>query len=441
VNWEQLFAIGLQAFAVLALAALNGFFVAAEFALVKVRDTQLEPLIAQGRGSARMVRNLLQHLDAYLSACQVGITLASLGLGWVGKPIFNDLLAPVFQWLEVSDPDLRDRVAFVVGFSFITFLHITAGEMAPKSLSIARPLPVALVIAYPLRWFHFALYPVIWVLNESSLWMLRRIGIEPAAGHEGAHSADELRLMFMESHQRSGSTALGRDIVLNALDLRQRVARDVMRPRQEIAMLDSEASIADCLDTAERTRYSRFPLCEGGDVDRTLGVVHIKDLYALRTSAARGADLAGVAKKLVFVPETARLERLLQVFLERKLHLALVVDEYGGTTGLVTLENILEELVGPIQDEFDSEQPLLVPHRDGVWDVDGALPLHELAELVGEPLQGEGVTTTSGWVTQRLGGFPKPGDVLPLARHDLRVEAMNGPRVARLRLARRAEAS
>jgi CBS domain containing-hemolysin-like protein len=210
-----------------------------------------------------------------------------------------------------------------------------------------------------------------------------------------------------------------------------------MRPRQEIVPLDTEASIAKCLDVAEKTRYSRFPLCEGGDLDKSLGVVHIKDLYAMRLKARSGSDLLPVARKLIYIPETAHLEKLLQLFLERKLHLAVVVDEYGGTVGMVTLENILEELVGQIQDEFDQEKPLLVRTSDTTWEIAGALPLHELADLIGQPLHEEGVTTVSGWVTQRLGGFPKRGDVLDAAGYELRVEAMDSMRVGRLQLAKR----
>jgi CBS domain containing-hemolysin-like protein len=212
-----------------------------------------------------------------------------------------------------------------------------------------------------------------------------------------------------------------------------------MRPRQEIVGLNTESSIAECLDVAEKTRYSRFPLCEGGDLDKTLGVVHIKDLFAMRLKARRGADLASATRKIIYVPETARLEGLLKLFLDRRLHMAIVVDEFGGTVGMVTLENILEELVGQIQDEFDQEKPLLQKTGDETWELDGALPLHELAELIGEPLQEEGVTTTSGFVTHRLGGFPKEGDALVLGNHELRVEAMDGMRVAKLRLTRRKE--
>jgi CBS domain containing-hemolysin-like protein len=243
-------------------------------------------------------------------------------------------------------------------------------------------------------------------------------------------------LIISAAQKQAARVPVGRNLVLNAMDLRHRVVREVMRPRQEMTVLSTEASIAECLHIADKTRYSRFPLCEGGDLDKTRGVVHIKDLYAMRLKARSGADLLPAARRLIYVPETARLERLLQMFLERKLHLAIVVDEYGGTLGMVTLENILEELVGQIQDEFDQEKPLLARVNETTWDVAGALPLHELEEVVGVPLREEGITTTSGWVTHRLGGFPKTGDTLNVGDYDLRVEEVEGTRVGRLKLTR-----
>ena len=439
MNWDLIVSVGLKILAVLVLVGLNGFFVAAEFALVKIRDTQLAPLIAKGQRRAKLAQHLVHNLDAYLSAAQLGITLASLGLGWIGEPIFADLLKPLFRWFEVTSEAVQHTISFVVGFSVITFLHITVGEQAPKSFAIKQPLPTALFAAFPLRWFYVAAFPFIWVLNHSSLWLLRRAGIEPAHEGEGLYSEEELRLLFTAAQLKSGGTKLGRDIVLNALDLRHRVARDVMRPRQEITVLDTAATMAECLEVAEKTRYSRFPICEHGDLDHTLGVVHIKDLYAQRQRMRSGAELAQFARKLIYVPESARLEKLLRLFLERKLHFAIVVDEYGGTAGMITLENILEELVGQIRDEFDQEKPLRVKVDERTWELDGALPLHELAELVGEPLPEEGITTTSGWVTHKLGGFPQEGNIVKLGPCELRVEAMDGMRVSRLKLTRLAE--
>ena len=433
---DLLITIGLKLLVVLVLVLLNGFFVAAEFALVKIRDSQLDALVSKGHRRAKIARRVIGNLDSSLSACQLGITLASLALGWVGEPVFAAMLNPIMNWIGIHSEGIRESIAVVVGFSVITFLHITAGEQAPKWLAIKRPLPTALWVVQPLEWFHHASYPFIWFLNQASLWMLRQLGMNPAGEAEHTHSEDELRLVFASPHGAGGRTSLGRTIILNALDLRWRVAREVMRPRQEIVFLDTELSIGACIDVAEKSRYSRYPLCKDEDLDKTLGVLHIKDLYALRNSAKAGTDLETAVRKLIYVPESAQLEKLLQLFLERKLHMAVVVDEYGGTVGMVTIENILEELVGQIQDEFDQEKPLVQKIGDRTWDLDGALPLHELSDLVGETVQEEGISTTSGFVTHRLGGFPKVGDILSLNGFELRVEELDGMRVARLRLER-----
>ena len=372
MNIDALMDIFWKVLGVVVLVFLNGFFVAAEFALVKIRDTQLNPLISQGNWRARMVRRVIGNLDSSLSACQLGITLASLGLGWVGEPIFAALLKPLWPLFGVTSEGVQHSISVVVGFSVITFLHITAGEQAPKWFAIQKPLPTSLWVAYPLQCFRWVSYPFIWLLNTTSLWLLRRAGLQPASEHEAVHSEDEIRLLLATPQSSGAGGTLGRNIVLNAFDLRHRVVREVMRPRREMVGLDTAASLTECLDVAEKTRFSRFPLCEEGNPDRTLGIVHIKDLYALRLRAKSGADLFPVARKIIYVPETARLEKLLALFLERKLHFAIVVDEYGGTVGMVTLENILEELVGQIQDEFDQEKPLLVKTGDHSWEADSS---------------------------------------------------------------------
>lgn len=436
MDWDFTFEVIWKLLLVGFLVLLNGFFVAAEFAIVKIRATQLEPFINKGQRRAKIASRVVNNLDSSLSATQLGITLASLGLGWVGEPVFADLLEPVMVWLQIESPAARHSVAFIIGFSVITFLHITVGELAPKSMAIQKPLPTTLWIAYPLLWFYYVSYPFIHALNGTSLWMLRQVGIQPASESELVHSQEELRLLFSMAHKHSSGTPIGRDIVLNALDLRQRLTREVMRPRQEISGLDTEASITECLELAEKTRFSRFPLCEDGNLDKTLGVVHFKDLFAMRLKAKKGSDLRPVARKLIYVPETCRLETLLQLFLDRKLHFAIVVDEFGGTAGLVTLENILEELVGPIQDEFDQEIPQTVETGEDSWEILGTLPLHELEEMVGDSLQEEGLTTTSGWITHRLGGFPKIGDAVRIGPFELRVKEMEERKVGKLTLKR-----
>ncbi|HTX21115.1 MAG TPA: hemolysin family protein [Candidatus Aquilonibacter sp.] len=434
MTWNTAILVALKILAVLVLVLLNGFFVAAEFALVRVRETQLDVLVAKGRRNAKLARHIVQHLNSYLSATQLGVTMASLGLGYLGEPVFATLLAPVFHLLAIQSATWTATVSVVVGFGVLTFLSVVAGELAPKWLTMQKTLVVALWVAHPLHWFYLTFYPFNRLLNLSARWLVRRLGIEPDGGGDRTQSEEELRLVLASGKSAAG----GRNIILNALDLRQRTVREVMRPRQEIVAFGTTATIAECLALAEKTRYSRFPLCEDYDLDKTRGVIHIKDLYALRDKARTAADLLPAARKLIYVPETARLEKLLQLFLERKLHFAVVVDEYGGTTGIATLENVLEELVGQIQDEFDQEKPELAALGENAWEAAGTLPLHELEKIIGTVEHDEGVATASGWLTERLGGFPKVGDRLTVGACELRVEEMDGLRVARLKITKNA---
>jgi len=436
MNWDVFILNTLKILAVLALVLLNGFFVAAEFALVRIRETQLDMLVAKGWRRAQMARHIVRHLNSYLSATQLGITMASLGLGYLGEPVFASLLTPLLHLVGVNSPTVATTVSLIVGFSVLTFLSVVAGELAPKWLTIQKPLPVALATAIPLHWFYLAFYPLNRLLNLAARFLLRKIGIEPDAAADHGHSEEELRLVLAAVPQ--GGTAAGRNLILNALDLSHRIAREVMRPRQEITAFNTEATMAACLALAEKTRYSRFPICDDGDLDKTRGVIHIKDLYALRDKAATAADLLPVARKLIYAPATAPLEKLLKLFLERRLHFAVIVDEFGGTLGIVTLENVLEALVGQIQDEFDQEETQYVRQDEHSWEVAGTLPLHELERIVGEVHHDESVATASGWVTQKLGGFPKAGDSLTVGNFELRVEEMDGPRVARLKVVQRA---
>jgi CBS domain containing-hemolysin-like protein len=426
--------MALQFTAVALLVLLNGFFVGAEFALVKIRETQLQTLAQKGHRRAKAALEIVGNLDGALSATQLGITLASLGLGWLGKSAFANLLSPFLSHLNVG-PAESDWIAFAIGFTVITFLHIVAGELAPKSLAIQKPLATSLWVAQPLQWFYRLFYPVIWVLNHAAFWVLRRFGLDAINEAQLGHSEEEIRLILGQNRRHSTHPLPGHDIALNAFDLPNRVAREIMHPRLGIVALDTEATICDCLAIAEQTRYSRFPLCEGGNIDRTLGVVHSKDLVSYRDRARCGRDLQSVARKLVFVPETAPLDKLLGLFLERRGHLALVVDEYGGTVGLLTLEDVLEEIVGPIEDEFDNEKQLVFQTGVETYEMSGALPMHRLAEIIAESIEGSHqVSTLSGWVIQKLGRFPGIGDEVIVADWILRVEVVARTRAERLTL-------
>jgi len=435
MNWDNTIAGALKILAVLVLVMMNGFFVAAEFALVRIRETQLDELVAINRPGVRMARHIVRNLNTYLSATQLGITMASLGLGWIGEPVFAALLRPLLAAVGLTSTLWQNSVSFAFGFFALTFLHITAGELAPKWLTIQKPLSVALRAARPLHWFYLAFYPLNRLLNVAARWLLEKVGIEPDGQAQDIHSEEELRLVIASAQNAGG----GHNLVLNALDLRRRTVREAMRPRHEIVMFSTEATIAECLLQAERTRYSRYPICIRGDLDKTAGVIHIKDLFAWRDKAKTAQDLLPVARKLIYVPETARLEQLLKRFLDRKLHFAVVVDEYGGTVGVITLENVMEELVGQIQDEFDQETPELTVLGENSW-MAGTLPLHELEKIIGPVAHNESVATVSGWLTQKLGGFPKQADRLTVGSCELVVEEMDGPRVARLKITRQNQA-
>lgn len=431
--------IFLQVAFVLFLVTLNGFFVAAEFALVKIRGSQLKPLIQGGNRKARMAHQVLDHLDSSLSACQLGITLASLALGWVGEPVFAGLLEPVMQAASIESEHLQHTLSFLFGFSAITFLHITAGEQAPKLMAIQHSLPTSLWVARPLWFFLKISYPFIWALNHASNRMLRWVGIEPVSEHEHMHSAEELRLLISDSHQKHGGTDLEEEIVFNAMELRERLVREVMQPRPEITVLSTDMSLDECLDIANKERYSRYPLCLESDPDHAFGVIHFKELYSMRERLESGADLKQIARRILHLSETARLEKALRLLLQHKSHLAMVVDEYGTTVGMITLEDILEELVGEIQDEFDQEQPLVIHHEDGSLDVMGQLPLHELSECLDTNIQEEGINTVSGWITHRLGGFPAVGDQVKEGDHIMEVVKVEGHLIERLRITRNSQ--
>ena len=428
--------IALKILAVLTLVLVNAFFVAAEFAFVRIRETQLDMLAIKNRRSAKLARQIAQNLNAYLSATQLGVTMASLGLGYLGEPVFNTLLKPVLTALGVSSETWEHSISFAIGFSVLTFLNIVVGELAPKWFTIQKPLPVALWSALPLRCFYLAFYPFNRLLNLAARLLLKQIGIEldTVTGH--AHSEEELRLVLAAAH---GTATRGRTIALSALDLRHRTVREIMRPRQEITVFDADAALADCIALAEKTRYSRLPICDNSDPDKMRGIIHIKDLYAQREKAKTASDLVPWARKPIYIPETAQLEKLLQLFLERKSHFAVVVDEFGGTLGIVTLENTLETLVGQIQDEFDQEKSELVKMSENVWEIAGALPLPELEKIIGAVEHGDGVATASGWITEKLGGFPKTGDMLTIGNFELRVGEMDGTRVERLKITKRAD--
>jgi CBS domain containing-hemolysin-like protein len=423
--------------AIAVLVFLNGFFVAAEFALVKIRMSQLEALADEGNTRAAKAQTVAGDLDAYLSACQLGITLASLGLGWVGEPFLAQILQPAFAFLGIASPALITSISFLLAFSVITFLHIVLGEQAPKILAIRKPVPATLIVSGPLRMFYILFKPAIWFLNVSSNWVLRHIlRTEPVREGEIAHSEEELRLILDESEESDEVSSIGREILVNALDMRRRVVRDIMTPRGEVVYLDIEESFDENVRKALESRHTRFPLCRG-HLDNTIGLIHIKELVPMMRDPQ--PDLMKIRRELIPVPEMMPLEKLLNLFLVRHAHLAIVVDEYGGTVGMVTMENVLEELVGDIQDEFDAEKAEFRKINDREFVVDGGLGLYELRDLAGIDVENSDVSTVGGYVTHLLGHLPKQGEQVPIEDYIVTVSQTDGRRVGQLHFKKMAD--
>ncbi|HET6273439.1 MAG TPA: hemolysin family protein [Bacteroidota bacterium] len=412
------------------LVFLNGFFVAAEFAIVKVRATQIEPLARTGHRRARIAQNVITHLDSYLSATQLGITLTSLGLGWIGEPVVAHSLQPLFIWAGITQPALVETISFTVGFAIITFLHIVLGELAPKSLAIQRAQRVTLGIASPLHLFFIVFRPFIWLLNGTANYFLALVGIQPATEGEIAHSQEELRLLLSKGKVFSST---GKSILLNAIELQHRTVREVMVPRTSVVFLSTERSIEENMAVAQENQFTRYPLCEK-DLDNVLGMIHLKDLFKLKGTQGSGAALLEIKREMLFVPETTPLERILNTFLAKRVLMAVAVDEYGGTAGLVTLENVLEELVGEIRDEFDIEPLMIQKVNDAEFLIDGSMPLHDFARMFDVVPDSKDVVTVSGYVIQLLGRVPEKGATLEIGRWLGTVEAAGRNTMKTLRI-------
>jgi CBS domain containing-hemolysin-like protein len=411
------------------LVAFNGFFVAAEFALVKVRPTQLEPLVDAGNRRARLARHMLRHLDAYLSATQLGITLASLALGWIGEPAFAWIIHPLLTPFVGNNPPLLHSVSVTMSFLVITILHIVLGEQAPKTIAIRKAESTSLLVAFPLYFFYKVTYPVIWLLNQASNRLLKLIGISPAAEGELVHDEEELRLLLSSSKDSQLSTQK-RELLDNIFELSHRMSRQIMLPRQDVIYLSTERPLAENLRLARRSGHTRFPLCEG-DLDHVIGLIHIKDIFHRERPLTA---LTEVAREIAFVPETLELDRLLKRMRTERFHLAAVIDEYGGVSGIVTLEDVIEEIVGSIQDEFDVERPELVEKGDGIYEVAGGMLVQDLEEALDVELSERDEDTIGGVVLSELGRNPAVGDRVELGPVTIEVLEVQLNRVATLRI-------
>jgi CBS domain containing-hemolysin-like protein len=414
------------------LVLANSFFVAAEFAIARLRPTQVAELVRERRPGARSAQHAVEHIDAYLSACQLGITLASLGLGAVGEPAFHELLEPVFG----DDARvLGFGLASAIAFSIITVLHVVLGELAPKSAAISRTVPVALLLAPLMRGFYLATKPVVDLFNFMGNLVLKPFGIPPAAeaGH-APHSEDELRDLLRES--REGGMIEGDEQQLSeaALVFGDRRAREVMTPRWDIVFATTDESPRDVAEKAMHSGHTRLPLCERErGLEGAVGFVNAKDLLRVAFGETEGVDLRRLARPIARVAESERLDEVLREMRRDRRHLALVLDEHGTVVGLITLEDILEELVGEIEDEFDPRTRELVrPDGDGLR-IDGAAPLRLVAERLGFAIEAPHESTIGGYVVELLGRVPAPGETVHIDGAALEVLEVDDTRVAALR--------
>ena len=423
------------------LVFLNGFFVAAEFALVKVRATRLEELAAKKQPGARKALDAVRHLNAYLSATQLGITLASLGLGYVGEPAFARLLLPLFG--GYLSGGIRHAIAAAIAFSVITVLHIVMGELAPKSLAIQRAEETTLAIIRPLDLFYRAFRLPIIGMNRLAALVLKPFGLSASEHGEDAHSEEEIRLIVSQSRQTGEIEETEHSLIHRVFDFAHRQAREVMVPRPDVVFLSTARTVADNIRIAEENGYTRYPLCEKGSPDDVVGMIHIKDLLSLlrrRTVADDTEQLRRIARTLPRIPETRPIDALLKDFQRERRHMAVVTDEYGGTAGIVTVEDIIEEIVGDIQDEFDSTTREIERLGADCYSVDARMPLDKLRRVLALPdpdAEGE-VETVGGYILAgRTEGGIVPvhvGDTLAYGDATFTVAEMTGRRIRKVKV-------
>jgi magnesium and cobalt exporter, CNNM family len=421
--------LGLSAVVVLVLA--NAFFVSAEFALVGARRTRLDEMARTGDGKARLARRAVQSLDRYISATQLGITLASLGLGWIGEPALASLIRGAFRWLPaVVEAVATHATASIIAFTIITVLHIILGELVPKALALLYPEQVSRWVAAPLMGFAWVMGFPIAILNGSSNRLLRLMRINPPGETERLHSPEELRMLVEQSTE--GGSLLQEDARLleGVFEFSEKTAQEVMTPRTQMVALEADLPVEEAADEVAVARRSRYPVFTES-LDEIVGVVHTKDiLTALRSKP--GVTVRTIMRPPLFVPGTREVEDVLADMKRLKTHLAVVLDEYGGTAGLVTMEDLLEEIVGPIYDEYDP-QDKGAPRAGGPL-LDGAMPISDFNTEYDEALDDTEYNTIGGYVFGQIGRLPRPGDRVPIGTRTLEVVDMEGRRVRTLRL-------
>ena len=420
---------------VLLLVLANGFFVAAEFSLVSVRRTRIAELVSHGNTSAEAVQKAIENPDRVIAATQLGITLASLSLGWIGEPALSHLILPVVNLFpNALQSDISHSVAAGIAFVFITFLHVVVGELAPKSIALQDPERTSLFVARPTLWSEMIFKPAILLLNGTGNALLKLVGVHPATGHELSHSVEELKMLVTASAE-SGVVEQEESQMLHAIfDFGSLLVRQVMIPRTEVVAVEADMALKDIISLVSESTYTKFPIFED-NLDQIIGIVHIKDLLsAMQSSDCQQCTARDFAREPIFVPETISVNTLLHQFRSDRQHIAIVMDEYGGTAGLVTLEDLLEEIVGEVSDPFDMFIPEIQTQADGTILIDGLTLIEVFNEQLGLDLNDPDYDTIAGYVLGKLGRIPRLHDIVEGDGVRLKVEAMDGLRIARLSL-------
>ncbi|MBP6445279.1 MAG: HlyC/CorC family transporter [Saprospiraceae bacterium] len=404
----------------LTLVFLNGFFVAAEFAIVKVRASQLKIKADDGDKTAILSSHIVNHLDGYLAATQLGITLASLGLGWVGEPVVSKIIINLFHLfgLQISDA-LAHSIALPIAFAIITVLHIVFGELAPKSIAIQKPESTTMMIAYPLNVFYYVFKPFIWVLNGIANFILRALNIQSVHGSE-IHSSDELKYLIKQSSDEGNIVNADYEIIRNAFDFSETNVRQILIPRNQVVAIDVDAFDEKMIDKLLEEGYSRIP-CFEKNIDNIIGVIYIKDLLILLKNNNE-LNIRQLMRPLIVTPESRKIGSLLKEFQLKHIQMAIVVNEFGGLEGIVTMEDIIEELVGEIQDEYDNEIPIVEKIDEKSYNVIATSPLDDINEFLPYAIESiEEATTLAGVIIHKVGGIPSANEKIRIDEYEITI--------------------
>ncbi len=382
------------------LIGLTAFFVATEFAVIRVRSTRIDQLIAEGNKQAIAAKKVVSNLDEYLSACQLGITVTALGLGWIGEPTAARLLEPLFEKFHLG-ASVSHILSFIIAFSVVTFIHVVVGELAPKTVAIQKAERVTLLFARPIILFYRVLYPFIWALNSSARAITKLFGLKAVSEHEGAHSEEELRLILSESYESGEINQSEFNYVNNIFEFNDRVAREIMVPRKEIVSVSKDDTIESFIKIVKEEKYTRYPVALEDDKDQIIGLVNIKEILTdfVKEEGMGERTIESYVKPVLQVLESVPLHNLLLRMQKDRIHMAILTDEYGGTAGLVTVEDILEEIVGEIRDEFDADEVASVQKvKENHYILDSKVLIDEVNDVLGTDIEEEDMDTIGGWI-------------------------------------------